>query len=91
MPLRTYPRGCGQQCRGFSRIKAPELRAVPSAEISRMAEPPTPQTTQVLTCIECGRLWVQPQERWRLYVTDEEQPERVAYCQACAEREFDSD
>ncbi len=56
-----------------------------------MAEPPTPQTTQVLTCIECGRLWVQPQERWRLYVTDEEQPERVAYCQACAEREFDSD
>ena len=45
----------------------------------------------VLTCIECGRLWVQPEERWRLYVTDDEQPERLAYCQACAEREFDGD
>jgi hypothetical protein len=44
---------------------------------------------KVLACIECGRLWRDPSERWRMYVTDDEPPEAVPYCQSCASREFD--
>jgi hypothetical protein len=42
-----------------------------------------------LECIECGRLWLDPSERWRMYVTDDDPPEPVPYCRACAAREFD--
>jgi hypothetical protein len=53
-----------------------------------MAEPTSAQSTQVIECIECCRQWEVPSERWRVYVTDENPPEAVAYCPACAEREF---
>jgi hypothetical protein len=42
-----------------------------------------------LECVECGRLWSDPTERWRMYVTDDEPPEAVPYCRDCASREFD--
>lgn len=45
--------------------------------------------THTLECIECGRLWRDRSERWRMYVTDDDPPEAVPYCQACAAREFD--
>jgi len=41
-----------------------------------------------LTCIECGRPWDEPDERWRAKVTEDQTPELVLYCEACAEREF---
>ena len=43
-----------------------------------------------LVCIECSRPWVDPKERWRLYLTDDESPEAVPYCPACASYEFDA-
>jgi hypothetical protein len=43
---------------------------------------------QDLTCIECARSWLEPLERWRLYLTDEPFPEPVLYCSDCADREF---
>jgi hypothetical protein len=42
----------------------------------------------LLRCLECGRAWLEPQERWRLYLTREEPPQALAYCPQCAEREF---
>ena len=51
-----------------------------------MAEPTSHQTARVIECVECCRPWEMPSERWRLYVTDEDPPEAVAYCQACGER-----
>lgn len=41
-----------------------------------------------LTCVECRRPWLDPSERWRLKVTDEEPRTPVPYCLACATREF---
>jgi hypothetical protein len=41
-----------------------------------------------LTCEECRRPWHDHVERWRMYLTDDEPPIAVAYCPACAEREF---
>jgi hypothetical protein len=43
-----------------------------------------------LTCTECGRTWLNPSERWRLYVDPDERLQTFAYCAACAEREFGS-
>jgi hypothetical protein len=40
-------------------------------------------------CIECEREWSNRGERWRLYLTDDDSPELVLYCPACASREFD--
>jgi hypothetical protein len=54
-----------------------------------MAESVPPQRTQVIECIECTQPWDVPTERWRVYLTDDEQPEPVAYCPDCAAREFD--
>jgi hypothetical protein len=42
-------------------------------------------------CQECRRPWLDPVERWRLYLTDEEPVEAVPYCPACAVREFGTD
>ena len=45
----------------------------------------------LLVCIECGREWSDPRERWRVYVSaenDDPQPETGAYCPSCAQREF---
>jgi hypothetical protein len=43
-----------------------------------------------LACVECGRPWSKPAERWRMYITDDHPPEAVLYCRSCASREFDS-
>ena len=56
-----------------------------------MAEPASQQSTQVIQCIECCQAWQVPSERWRMYITDDDPPEAVAYCLDCATREFDSD
>jgi hypothetical protein len=41
-----------------------------------------------LRCVECDRRWDDQRERWRVYFTDDEPPEPVTYCPACAQREF---
>jgi hypothetical protein len=41
-----------------------------------------------LCCIECGRTWVESNERWRIYLTDDAQPIPVLYCNVCAAFEF---
>jgi hypothetical protein len=48
-------------------------------------------TTHLCLCQECRRPWLEPQERWRLYLTEEEPVEAVPYCPSCAAREFDPD
>lgn len=46
----------------------------------------------VLHCQECLRPWLDPGERWRLYLDADVQPAlAVPYCAACASREFDGD
>ncbi len=42
-----------------------------------------------LTCIECRRAWLDPAERWRIYLTSDLLPEPVPYCADCASYEFD--
>lgn len=42
-----------------------------------------------LVCIECQRVWRDMTERWRIYITDDDPPEAVPYCDVCAAREFD--
>ena len=44
-----------------------------------------------LTCTECRRTWLDPSERWRLYVDPDEPLQTFAYCAACAAREFGPD
>jgi hypothetical protein len=44
-----------------------------------------------LTCTECRSTWLDPSERWRLYVDHREPLQTFAYCAACAEREFGQD
>jgi hypothetical protein len=41
-----------------------------------------------LACIECGRRWTDRSERWRAYLTDDDPPRVIVYCELCAEREF---
>ena len=45
--------------------------------------------TQQLACIECRRVWIDPSERWRLYLAPDDR-ELVPYCGVCASREFDA-
>jgi hypothetical protein len=47
-----------------------------------------PTTTGVLHCIECRRPWLDPNDRWRLKMTDDSPPVAVPYCARCATREF---
>jgi hypothetical protein len=42
-----------------------------------------------LVCIECRRIWRDEGERWRMYLTEDNPPEAVPYCNVCAAREFD--
>ena len=42
-----------------------------------------------LVCVECGRNWIGPVERWLVYLTDDDPPAPVTYCPDCAGREFD--
>jgi hypothetical protein len=44
--------------------------------------------TTTIVCVECLRPWLDESERWRLKVLDDEVPETVPYCPACAMREF---
>jgi hypothetical protein len=44
-----------------------------------------------ISCEECRRPWLEPRERWRMYLTDDDPPMPVAYCRECASREFDPD
>ena len=45
----------------------------------------------LIMCQECGSLLLDPTERWRLYLDDDEPANAVPYCPACAAREFDPD
>ena len=53
-----------------------------------MAAPAPHPLVEDLVCVECGRVWVGPVERWRVYLTDDDPPKPVTYCPDCAEREF---
>ena len=44
-----------------------------------------------LNCIECRRQWILRTERWRAYVTEDDPPEVVIYCESCADKEFGQD
>jgi len=48
----------------------------------------TTVSTRLLACQECGRPWLDPRERWRLYVDTDEPAQTVPYCPRCADREF---
>jgi hypothetical protein len=55
-------------------------------ELATVIAPP------VLHCQECLRPWLDPGERWRLYLDEDNQPAlAVPYCADCASREFDGD
>jgi Zn finger protein HypA/HybF involved in hydrogenase expression len=55
-------------------------------ELATVIAPP------VMHCQECLRLWLDPSERWRLYLDEDVEPAlAVPYCAACASREFDGD
>jgi hypothetical protein len=49
----------------------------------------TPAVAEAPACLECGRSWLDETERWRLYLTWDDPPEKLLYCTACATREFD--
>ena len=57
-------------------------------EKSSMEQKTTTVSTRLLVCQECARPWLDPRERWRLYVDPDEAACTVPYCQICAEREF---
>ncbi|MFL5921811.1 MAG: hypothetical protein ACJ75Q_11310 [Gaiellaceae bacterium] len=52
---------------------------------------PSLSPTLVLVCQECRRPWLEPRERWRMYLDSDELPYGVPYCPDCAAREFDGD
>jgi hypothetical protein len=41
-----------------------------------------------LHCLECRRPWVEPAERWRVYLSGERPATPLTYCPECARREF---
>jgi hypothetical protein len=49
---------------------------------------PRQLAVETINCVECSVAWVDPYERWRVYLTEDELPEMVSYCHLCAEREF---
>ena len=42
-----------------------------------------------LRCLECRRMWVEPTEHWRVYLSSEDPSQPLTYCPDCAHREFD--
>ena len=62
-----------------TRRSGPVSSQTPKGE-ERMAELSTPLVQRELTCIECLRTWLELAERWRLYLTDDDPPQAVAYC-----------
>ena len=53
-----------------------------------MDDHPQSVAPRTLSCAECERCWSDRMARWRAYVTDDDPPEVVFYCEDCAEREF---
>jgi hypothetical protein len=49
-----------------------------------VASPVTPLVRSI-ACVECGRVWVLPIERWRIYLTDDDPPNtpRRVLCRLC--------
>jgi hypothetical protein len=47
-----------------------------------------PITVTPPTCAECGQPWLDPAERWRSFLDDEDEPR--LYCPEHAEAEFGS-
>ena len=66
------------------------MKTTVSVETETVSENAT-LVTQQLHCQECCRPWLDPHERWRVYLTDDEPAEAVPYCADCARREFDAD
>jgi hypothetical protein len=60
-------------------------------EKSTMDTTPSLSPALLLVCQECHRPWLDPQERWRMYLDSDEPALAVPYCPACASREFDED
>jgi hypothetical protein len=55
-----------------------------------MTDDPEPTLlTQLVRCLECDRLWSEPSERWRTYLSSDDPPRPLTYCPDCAQREFD--
>lgn len=47
------------------------------------------QTVELLVCIECSAEWLREDPtRWRAYLTSDDPPEVLIYCEVCASREF---
>ena len=65
--------------------------SAPIAETAPMIErePRVLAQATSLMCIECTREWIDPGERWRIYITADVEPEPVIYCGVCAAFEFD--
>ena len=55
-------------------------------EPSKSTPPKT--AAEHLSCLECGRSWLDESERWRLYVMRDDPSEVLLYCATCAAREF---
>lgn len=53
-----------------------------------MDDQPQSVGVSTLTCVECGRSGGKRGTRWRVYLTEDDLPEAVVYCEDCAEREF---
>jgi hypothetical protein len=55
----------------------------------RLRRVSTESVALIPECAECDQRWLPADaERWAAYLTDDEPPELVFYCPACAEREF---
>jgi DNA-directed RNA polymerase subunit N (RpoN/RPB10) len=58
-----------------------------------MQKDPTDRATSISTtplrCLECGQVWSEAAERWRVYLTNEKPQQTLTYCAYCARREFD--
>jgi hypothetical protein len=52
---------------------------------------PSLAPTLLHSCEECRRPWLDPRERWRLYLDPEEPGLTVPYCPDCAAREFEGE
>jgi hypothetical protein len=60
----------------------------PNCVEREFCQPASPQSIQVIECIECARSWNIPTEPWRVYLSDDTPPEAVPYCPDCAAEEF---
>jgi hypothetical protein len=64
-------------------------KSAPTPTFPNMNEhQPRELAVETITCIECKAAWIDPSERWRVYLTDDDLREMVVYCDLCAEREF---